>query len=295
VGIVFVVLFLWRERHAAEPLIPLRLFSNRVFSICNAVGFIGGAAMFGVIVFLPLYLQLVKKLSPTESGLLLVPMMAGILTSSILGGRAISRLGRYRMFLIVGTAVATGGIFALSFLGVRSNQWLMSLFLLMLGVGTGMSMPVLTIAVQNALEWHEIGVGTASVNFFRSLGSSFGTAVFGAILIDRFDGNLVHSLPSRVLDHLPGGRTLTGSPAAVHKLPPAVQAGIYDAFVRSLDTVFVVAAVVLGAAFVLSFFLRDAPLRDTIGNEHMPRVRASSFLLEGAEEVGFDGEAEALA
>jgi len=257
--------------------------------------------MFGVIVFLPLYLQLVKKLAPTVSGLLLVPMMAGILISSILCGRAISRIGRYRMFLIVGTGTATAGILALSFVGVRSNQLLMSLYLLMLGAGTGMSMPVLTIAVQNAIEWHEIGVGTASVNFFRSLGSSFGTAIFGAILIDRFDGNLVHALPARVLDHLPGGRTITGSPAAVHRLPPAVQAGIYNAFVHSLDTVFVVAAVVLALAFVLSFFLQDAQLRDTIGNEHLPRVRASSFLLEGGEEVGLEGdvglggEAEALA
>jgi EmrB/QacA subfamily drug resistance transporter len=292
IGLVFCALFVWRETRAPEPLIPLRLFSNRVFSVCNSVGFIAGAAMFGVIVFLPLYLQLVKKLAPTVSGLLLVPMMVGILMSSIIVGRTISRIGRYRAFLITGTAVAICGLFALSHLGVHSNQVLMSASLLLLGSGIGMSMPVLTIAVQNAVDWRDMGIGTATVNFFRSLGNSFGTAVFGAILIDRFDANLAHTLPQHVLAHVPGGRTITGSPAAVHRLAPGVQAGIYDAFARSLDTVFLVATIVMVLAFVLSLFLRDVRLRDHLGDEHpAPSGRASSFLLEGGGEYDeFNGD-----
>jgi EmrB/QacA subfamily drug resistance transporter len=285
IGMMFCALFVLRERGAPEPLIPLHLFRNRVFTVCNSVGFMAGGAMFGVIVFLPLYLQLVKKVPPTTSGLLMVPMMVGILIASILAGRAISRIGRYRRFLITGTAVATCGLFALSHLGVHSNQLLMSAFLLLLGVGTGMSMPVLTIAVQNTVEWRDMGTGTATVNFSRSLGSSFGTAVFGALLIDRLDANLVHTLPQHVLTHLSGGKTITGSPAAVHHLAPNVQEGIYEAFSLSLDTVFLAAAVVMLLAFGISFFLRDVGLRDHFGDGHPTQnVRASSYLLEGGAE-----------
>jgi MFS family permease len=286
IGLMFCGLFVFRERGATEPLIPLRLFSNRVFTVCNSVGFMAGGAMFGVIVFLPLYLQLVKKVPPTVSGLLMVPMMAGILMASITAGRAISRIGRYRRFLITGTGVATCGLFGLSHLGVHSNQLVMSAFLLVLGIGTGMSMPVLTIAVQNAVDWRDMGTGTATVNFSRSLGSSFGTAVFGAVLIDQLDANLVHTLPQRVLSHLPGGKTITGSPGAVHHLAPDVQAGIYEAFSRSLDTVFLVATVVMLLAFGTSFFLRDVGLRDHFGEGHPTQgARASSYLLEGGAEA----------
>jgi EmrB/QacA subfamily drug resistance transporter len=281
-GIILAVLFVWREKVAPEPIIPLRLFSNPVFTVCNVLGFIMGTGMFGVIVFLPLYLQLVKGVSPTVSGLLLVPLMAGILTSSILGGRAISRVGRYRAFAVVGTALATVGILALTSLGIHTNQVFMSACLLVLGMGIGMSMPVLTIAVQNGVSWSDMGTATASVNFFRSLGGSIGTAAFGAILVDELQANLKRYVPPSALAHLPGGKTITGSPAAVRALAPATQHGVLQAFSRSLDFVFVFAAGIMAFAFLLSLFLKDVRLRDTIGEDHRPVTSAASFLLEGA-------------
>ncbi len=291
IGLLFGVLFILRERVAVEPIIPLRLFSNSVFTVCNVAGFIMGTAMFGVIVFLPLYLQLVKGVSPTVSGLLLVPLMGGILASSILGGRAISSVGRYRIFAVVGTGTAAIGVLSLATLGLHTNPWVMSTQLLVLGVGIGMSMPVLTIAVQNGVHWRDMGTATASVNFFRSLGGSVGTAAFGAILVDQLGANLVRDLPARVLAHLPGGSTITGSPAAVRQLPPAIQVPILHAFVRSLDTVFLFAAPVMALAFVLMLFLKDVRLRDSVGDgEHAVQTSAASFLLEGAVEFAGDDE-----
>jgi EmrB/QacA subfamily drug resistance transporter len=283
VGIGFGVAFVFRERRAPEPIIPLRLFSNSVFTVCNVAGFIMGTAMFGVIVFLPLYLQLVKGVSPTVSGLLLLPVMGGLLVSSILSGRAISAIGRYRMFAVVGTATAAVGILALTTLGVDTNQAVMSLELLVLGVGIGMSMPVLTIAVQNGVSWRDMGTATASVNFFRSLGGSIGTAAFGAVLVDRLSANLARDVPAGVLAHLPGGKTITGSPASVHKLAPAVQAPVLHAFTQSLDTVFICAVPLMALAFILSLFLKDVRLRDSVGDDgHAVQTSAASFLLEGA-------------
>jgi EmrB/QacA subfamily drug resistance transporter len=284
-GIVLGGLFVWREKVAKEPIIPLRLFSSSVFTVCNIMAFIMGTAMFGVIVFLPLYLQLVKGVSPTESGLLLVPLMIGVLFASILSGRAISAIGRYRMFAVVGCGLAAVGILSLATLGIHTNQLLMSVMLLDVGIGIGMSMPVLTIAVQNGVSWRDMGTATASINFFRSLGGSIGTAIFGAILVDQLAGNLVRYVPAETLRSLPGGgKTITGSPTAVHALNHAAQQGIFEAFVHSLDVVFMVAAPIMALAFFLSLFLKDVKLRDTVSGEPQIQTSAASFLLEGAVE-----------
>jgi MFS family permease len=283
-GLILGVLFLWRETVAPEPVIPLRLFRSSAFTICNAMAFVMGISLYGVVVFLPLYMQLVKGVSPTVSGLLLVPLMAGILTASILSGRAISGSGRYRGFAIAGAGMAAVGTLAMSTLGVHTNQGLMTLLLLVLGVGIGMSMPVLTIAVQNAVTWQDMGTATGSVNFFRSLGGSIGTAAFGAILVDTLAGNLKKTLSHHVLATLHGAKTITGSPSAVHALPRAVQSGIFLAFVKSLDTVFLVSAPVMALGFVLALLLKDIRLRDSVGfGEDRPKMSAASFLLEGAE------------
>jgi hypothetical protein len=182
----------------------------------------------------------------------------------------------------VGTALATVGILSLSSLGIHTNQAVMSVSLLVLGMGIGMSMPVLTIAVQNGVSWSDMGTATASVNFFRSLGGSIGTAAFGAILVDELQANLKRYLPPSALAHLPGGKTITGSPAAVRALAPATQHGVLQAFSRSLDFVFVFAAGIMVFAFLLSLFLKDVRLRDTIGEDHRPVTSAASFLLDGA-------------
>src|SRR5216683_3659928 len=175
-AVVFGALFVWAESRAAEPVLPLHLFRNRVFSASSAVGFVVGFAMFGAIAYLPQYMQIVKGSSPTISGLRLLPLMAGLLTTSIVTGRLVSRWGRYRVFPIVGTAVMTIGLYLLSHLGVTTSDWLSSLYMLVLGAGIGASLQVLVVAVQNSVSYADLGAATGGATFFRSIGGSFGTA-----------------------------------------------------------------------------------------------------------------------
>src|SRR5690348_14111183 len=180
-AVVCGALFVWAESRAAEPVVPLHLFRNRIFSASSAVGFVVGFAMFGAIAYLPQYMQIVKGVSPTISGLRLLPLMAGLLTTSIISGRLVSRWGRYRIFPIVGTAVMTVGLYLLSHLAVDTSVWLSSLYMLVLGAGLGASLQVLVVAVQNAVSYTDLGAATGGATFFRSIGGSFGTATFGAV------------------------------------------------------------------------------------------------------------------
>ena len=187
--------FVLVERRAAEPVLPLRLFANRVFTVCSAVGFVVGFAMFGAITFLPQYMQVVKGASPTGSGLQLLPLMAGLLLTSMLSGVLISRSGRYKVFPIVGTALMTVGMYLLSHLGVTTSTLAASAYMFVLGVGIGAVMQVLVIAVQNVVPYADLGVATSGATFFRSIGGSFGTAAFGAIFASQLTGNLARYLP----------------------------------------------------------------------------------------------------
>src|SRR3954464_4611194 len=184
-GVVLLLLFVFQERRAAEPIIPLNLFRSSVFSVASSLGFVIGLAMFGAIIFIPLFLQLVYGVSPTSSGLRMLPMMAGLLTASILSGRAISRIGRYKIFPVVGTAVTTLGLFLLSRLEVETAPWLASVYMLVVGIGIGLVMQVLVLAVQNCAPPKDIGVATSAATFFRSMGGSLGVALFGAIFASR--------------------------------------------------------------------------------------------------------------
>ena len=178
---VFVAAFVVAERRAAEPVLPLHLFANRVFSSASVVGFVVGFAMFGALAYLPQYMQVVRGVSPTLSGLRLLPMMLGLLLTSIGTGQLVSRWGRYKIFPVMGTAVMTAGLYLLSRVGVSTSFWLVSLYLFILGVGIGASMQVLVIAVQNAVGYEDLGAATSGTTFFRSIGGSFGTSVFGAV------------------------------------------------------------------------------------------------------------------
>jgi EmrB/QacA subfamily drug resistance transporter len=179
VGVALIGAFVLAERRAAEPVLPLGLFRNRVFSATSAIGFVVGFAMFGAITYMPQYLQVVRGISPTGSGLQLVPMMLGLLITSVGSGRLISRFGRYKVFPVVGTALMTLGMYLLSLQGVGTAAWQTFVFLFVLGVGIGGVMQVLVIAVQNAVSYEDLGVATSGATFFRSIGGSFGTAVFG--------------------------------------------------------------------------------------------------------------------
>jgi EmrB/QacA subfamily drug resistance transporter len=283
IGVVLLIAFVFIEQRAVEPVLPLRLFTNRVFSASSAIGFVVGFAMFGAITYLPQYMQIVQGASPTGSGLKLLPMMAGLLITSMGSGILISRWGRYRIFPIVGTAIMTVGLYLLSRMGIHTSLGLSSLYMFILGVGIGGVMQVLVIAVQNVVPYEDLGVATSGATFFRSIGGSFGTAVFGAIFANQLTGNLTRYLSGIPLP--PGfSGTAGASPAALAQLPPAVYNGYIHAFAASLHTVFLVAAPVGAVAFLLTWLLQEVPLRrttaatnpaDTLAPTSMPAARTS--------------------
>jgi EmrB/QacA subfamily drug resistance transporter len=257
IGVALLGAFVLVERSATEPILPLELFRNRIFAVCSAVGFIIGLALFGSVTYLPLFLQIVKGKSPTSSGLQLTPMMAGLLVTSIISGRLISRFGRYRPFPIAGTAVVAVGMVLLSRLNVHSSAWAASLDMLVLGLGLGMVMQVLVLAVQNAVEHRHMGVATSGSVLFRQIGGSIGLAIFGAIFANRLHAKLAGLLP-------PGTKTLRSpSPAVVRRLPPVLHHAYVTGVAASLRPVFVVAAGISVFAFLLTWLLREVPLRTT--------------------------------
>ncbi|MFL6114072.1 MAG: MFS transporter [Catenulispora sp.] len=260
-GVVLIALFVLVERRASEPVIPLRLFANRVFASASAVGFVVGFAMFGAITFLPLYLQIVKGVNPTVSGLRLLPLMAGLLLTSTGSGFLITRSGRYKVFPIVGTALMTLGLYLLSRLSPTTGIGLSSLYMFVFGAGLGGVMQVLVIAVQNAVDYQDLGAATSGATFFRSMGGSFGTAVFGAIFANQLVGNLKHYLAGVKLPAGLSGASV--SPASPTRLPAAVHSGYVQAYAHSLQTVFLVAVPVGAVAFGLTWLLPEVRLRKT--------------------------------
>jgi EmrB/QacA subfamily drug resistance transporter len=236
--VVALALFVAVESRAAEPILPLHLFRKRIFTVASAAGFIVGLALFGTITYLPLFLQLVTGASATNSGLLLLPLMGGLLASSIVSGQLISRSGRYRAFPIAGTAMMCVGMLLLSRLDAHTTQATISADMVVLGLGLGLVMQVLVLAVQSSVERGDLGVATSAATFFRSVGGSVGTAIFGAVFANRLTSNLVHDLPSQALGRVGGGGSV--SPAAVHALPAAVRDGYHAAFADAVATVFLV-------------------------------------------------------
>ena len=273
-GVVFVGIFGLVERHATEPVLPLHLFSNRTFSVANLVGFIVGFAMFGAITYLPLYFQIVRGESPTISGLQLLPLMAGLLVVSIGSGQVISRTGRYRGFPIAGTAIMTVGLVLLSRLGIGTGAFVSSLDMVVLGMGLGCVMQVLVLVVQNAVPYSELGVATSGATFFRSIGGSFGTAIFGAIFSNVLVGNL-----ARHLGHtkLPKGVTSSSvTPAILDKLPAAIHHGLIAAYSESIQTVFIIAAPIGVLAFLASWLIPHVELRRGVATPASPADVATS-------------------
>ena len=261
-GVVLAVAFVLVERKAVEPVLPLKLFRNRIFSAASAIGFVVGFAMFGAITYLPQYMQVVRGISPTGSGLQLLPLMGGLLITSITSGRLISRWGHYKVFPVVGTALMTLGLYLLSRIGVGTPSWHIDIAMFVLGVGIGGVMQVLVIAVQNAVDYRDLGVATSGATFFRSIGGSFGTAVFGAIFANVLVGDLRHYLRGITLPHGFSG-TAGASPAALAHLPAAVHDAYIHGFAASIQTVFLVAVPISAVAFGLTFLLKEIPLRQT--------------------------------
>jgi EmrB/QacA subfamily drug resistance transporter len=258
-GVVLLVAFVWQERRAVEPLMPPELFRSQVFNVASAMGFLIGMAMFGAIVFIPFFLQIVFGATPTNSGLQMLPLMAGLLTAAILSGRAISRMGRYRVFPIAGTAILVVGMFLLSRLGLHTPHWQASAYMAVVGVGIGLVMQVIVLVVQNDADPAHIGAATSTATFFRSLGGSFGVAIFGAIYASRLSAHL-QGLPPAVGAQLAKVR----SPEQVKHLPAAVRGDFLQAFAHSLHGVFLWGMAVAVAPCILAWFLKEVPLRTTL-------------------------------
>ncbi len=260
-GVVALVLFVLVERRAAEPVLPLSLWREGVFRVGGGLSLIVGFALFGSVTFLPLYFQTVDAATPSESGLRMLPMMLGILITSIGSGQAIARIGRYKVFPVVGTAVMTVGLLLLSRLGVGTSTGLASVYLLVLGLGLGMVMQVLVLAVQNSVPYEILGTATSGVTLLRGIGGSLGTAAFGAIFTNRLvDGLASGSLPPALREALGSGR-LTGE--QVERLPDVARVAYQQAYVDALSPVFVAAAGVALLGFLLSWRLPEQPLRET--------------------------------
>ncbi len=262
VGVVLLAGFLVFERRAREPVLPPRLFANRVFVVTSAIGFVVGFALFGAVTYLPLFLQVVKGASPTGSGLQLLPLMGGLLITSIGSGLIITRTGRYKPFPIAGTALMVVGLLLLATLDFMSATATIFAFMFVLGLGLGMVMQVLVLAVQNAVDYSDLGVATSGATLFRSIGGSLGTATLGAIFSNRLQSELASHLPAGAVARANAGGGI--SPKQIAALPPTLHAAYLHAFTSSLNSVFLVAAAVGAVAFALSWLLPALPLRESV-------------------------------
>ncbi|HXK33079.1 MAG TPA: MDR family MFS transporter [Dehalococcoidia bacterium] len=266
VGTVLMVAFLLQERRAEEPILPLRLFNESVFSVGSSISALVGLAMFGATVFLPLYFQVVTGASATKSGLLMIPMVGGLMLTSISSGRIISHTGKYRMFPIAGAAVTTVGLLLLAQIDVDTPRFQTGLFMFVLGAGLGMMMQTLILAVQNVVPHADMGAATSGVTFFRSMGGAFGVAIFGSIMNNRLDYYVPRNVPPDVLASLgsPSGNELGRSREAIEALPEVARSGVIQAFADSLHVVFLVAVPLAAMTFVLAWFLREVRLREYV-------------------------------
>jgi EmrB/QacA subfamily drug resistance transporter len=260
-GVVMTALFIFVESRAAEPIIPLELFHISVFRTANLYSFIIGFAMFGGIVFLPVYLQVVKGMSPTESGLALLPMVVGIFSTSISSGIMMSRTGRYKIFPIVGAATVIVALLIMTQLEAGTTYWIDALAFYIFGAGLGFSMQIIVTIVQNAVDKRNMGTATSSVAFFRSMGGTFGAAVFGAILSSRLAVHLADEFGGQAGGAATGGGDVSNNVEQIQQLPEPAHAMVLQAFADALHDVFWWAIPVVFIALIVSFFIKEVPLK----------------------------------
>ncbi|HZM75568.1 MAG TPA: MDR family MFS transporter [Candidatus Limnocylindrales bacterium] len=257
-GVLLLALFVLVERRAKEPMLPMRLFSNSVFTLCGVLSFFVGFAMFGALTFLPTFMQYVEGVSATASGFRLLPMVFGLMITAIASGTVVGRTGKYKLFPIFGGLVTAIGMFLLTRIDATTPVWQESLYLFILGLGLGLSMQVLTIVVQNTVPYHDLGVATSGVTFLRTLGSSFGVALFGTVYSNSLQSQLEKATLPPGLDP-----RLLESPKGVHALPSPIRELVVGGYTEALQTVFAAAIPVGLLAMVIALFLKQVPLRDT--------------------------------
>ncbi|QHC21316.1 MFS transporter [Streptomyces sp. GS7] len=283
-GVVLLGVFVLVERRAAEPVLPLRLFRMRTFTLTAIIGFVIGFAMFGSMTYLPTFLQVVHRVSPTMSGVHMLPMVLGMLISSTASGQIVSRTGRYKVFPIAGTAVVTLGLLLLHQLDPSSGVALTSTYFFVFGFGLGLVMQVLVLIVQNAVPYQDLGVATSGATFFRSIGASFGVSIFGTIFTNQLGPRIADALAGA---QLPPGITaskIAQDPRAVAQLPPAQAAGVLNAYSLSITDVFVYAVPVVLVAFALAWFLREEPLRSSVTAPDTTEVLCSNPVERSSHE-----------
>ncbi|MCX4962511.1 MDR family MFS transporter [Streptomyces virginiae] len=275
-GAVLLAGFLLVERKAAEPVLPLGLFRIRTFTLCSAISFVVGFAMFGAMVYLPTFLQVVQGVSPTMSGVHMLPMVIGMLITSTVSGQIVSRTGRWKVFPILGTAVTALGLLLLHQLHRTSSTWEMSVYFFVFGAGLGLVMQVLVLVVQNAVSYADLGVATSGATFFRSIGASFGVAIFGTVFTHQLDDKLAASLAGVTLPAGASVAQLEADPRAIAELPADLQPRVLDAYATAITDVFLYAVPIVLIAFVIAWFLKEDKLRGSVTAPDVTETLASN-------------------
>ncbi|TMR99438.1 MDR family MFS transporter [Nonomuraea basaltis] len=270
-SLLMLALSVLAERTARNPILPPRLFRNRTFVLTSLASLFVGMAMFGAMIYLPQYLQIVKGLSPTKSGLMTLPMVVALFLAGVVSGRIVTKTGKWKIFPVAGLLIVAVGLFLLSRLHVDSSEWLIGFDVAVLGIGLGLSMQMLILAAQNGSEPRDMASTTAGVSFFRSLGGAVGVAAFGAILTNRLKDEMAGMLRAANIT-LPGGSEVKlGSPAAIQQLPEPIKHIVLESFTRGLETVFMVGVPIALIGFVATIFLRELPLRGATAAAPVPK------------------------
>ena len=263
-GAVLTAAFVGVELRAEEPILPMELFRQRVFSASNTFGFIIGMAMFGSLTFIPVYLQVVDGMGATQSGLAMIPLVIGIFSTSITAGQLMSRTGRYKIFPILGAITVTAALALLSRLTPETPYWVAAFYMWLLGAGLGFTMQIIVTVVQNSVERRHMGSATSAVTFFRMMGGAFGAALFGAVLQSRLSGYLAERLPAGAAP--PGGFAgITDNVEKIKQLPEPLHGFVITAFNDSLSDVFLAAVPIMLVALVVAFFITEVPLKSRDG------------------------------
>jgi hypothetical protein len=283
VTVVFAVIFVLVERRAAEPIIPLHLFAQRNFNLTTLAGLIIAIAMFGVIGYMPTYLQMSTGVSATVSGLMLIPMVAGLLIASIVAGQIVTRTGRYKWAPILSTIIVTAGVLLLSRLTVDTPTWVLMAYIFVLGTGIGVGMQNLILIVQNTFPAREVGTATAANNFFRQIGASLGSSIVGSIFTARLTDLLSERLPAQAVRGAGSADANSLTPDLVKHLPQQIQDIIVGAYNDALTPIFLYIAPLVVAALVLVLFIKEKPLATTIEGSGAPDGAAAAEIGIGTE------------
>ncbi|GHH49934.1 MDR family MFS transporter [Lentzea cavernae] len=291
IGVLGLVAFVWVEnRMGDEAMLPMRMFRNHTFSLGNTINFVLGIGMFGGMVSIPLYLQIVKGVTPTTAGLMLLPMTFGIMSATAIAGKVTSSTGRYKIFPIIGAGLMATALFLLSTIGTDTPSWLVMVYMFVMGAGLGQCMQTLLLAIQNDAEPRDMGVATASATFFRQIGGTVGTAVFLSILFSTVGDKIANGLRAAAqtdafkaaLGQNPefakmlqgGGGVDINNTEFLNGLDPVLAKPFLDGFSSAIDTVFMTGGIVMIAAFVLVWFLREKPLSTKSGLERVADAEA---------------------